>query len=143
MVFSKIKSGFNQMKMMQRMMKDENFRKLMDHPKMRAIMEDPEMKELLKEQKQKLYSGWNTKTKHKYTKIIKQHSHPIWAPYLYYTYIFRVPCDPIFHDPKDFIIHWNKAWFSINIGRERISFRYMSFIRDVLNFLGFSKVKRK
>lgn len=50
MVFSKIKSGFNQMKMMQRLMKDENFQKLMDHPKMKAIMQDAEMKQLLKEQ---------------------------------------------------------------------------------------------
>jgi hypothetical protein len=50
MVFGKIKQGFNQMKMMQRMMKDENFKRLLEHPKMQALMKDPEMMKLLKEQ---------------------------------------------------------------------------------------------
>lgn len=39
-----------QLQMMQRLMKDENFKALMAHPKMQELMRDPEFLEMMKSQ---------------------------------------------------------------------------------------------
>ena len=47
-MFGKMKDMAGQMQMMQRLMKDENFKALLAHPKMQQLMQDPEFLELMK-----------------------------------------------------------------------------------------------
>lgn len=48
MVFGKFGDMAKQMKMISRMMKDENFKAILANPKMRALMQDPEFIALAK-----------------------------------------------------------------------------------------------
>jgi hypothetical protein len=47
-MFGKMKSMAAQMQMMQKLMKDENFKALIAHPKMQELLRDPEFLELMK-----------------------------------------------------------------------------------------------
>ncbi len=47
-MFGKMRDMAAQMQMMQRLMKDENFKALIAHPKMQELMRDPEFLELMK-----------------------------------------------------------------------------------------------
>lgn len=47
-MFGKMKSMAAQMQMMQKLMKDENFKALIEHPKMQELLRDPEFIELMK-----------------------------------------------------------------------------------------------
>lgn len=49
-MFDKMKDQFKQLQMLQRLMKDENFRKLMSHPKVQATLQDPDVQQLAKSQ---------------------------------------------------------------------------------------------
>ena len=48
-MFDKFGNMMNQMKMMQQLMKDENFRVLMNNPKVREVFMDPEFQRLVRE----------------------------------------------------------------------------------------------
>ena len=48
-MFEKFGNSINQLKMMQELMKDENFRALMSNPKVREVFMDPEFQKLVKE----------------------------------------------------------------------------------------------
>jgi hypothetical protein len=47
-MFGKMKEMAVQMQMMQKLMKDENFKALIAHPKMQELIKDPEFIELMK-----------------------------------------------------------------------------------------------
>ncbi len=47
-MFDKMKDMMGQMQMMQKMMKDENFRTFISHPKVQELFRDPEFKEIAK-----------------------------------------------------------------------------------------------
>ena len=47
-MFDKMKDMMGNMQMMQRMMKDENFRAFVSHPKVQQLFRDPEFKEVAK-----------------------------------------------------------------------------------------------
>ena len=47
-MFGKMKDMASQMQMIQRLMKDENFKALIAHPKMQELMKDPDFLELMK-----------------------------------------------------------------------------------------------
>ena len=47
-MFDKFKDLAGQIQMMQRLMKNENFRALMAHPKMQELLRDPEFQEIIK-----------------------------------------------------------------------------------------------
>ena len=49
-MFGKFKGAMEQLQLMQRLMKDENFKKLMSHPKVQALFQDPEFLQLIKAQ---------------------------------------------------------------------------------------------
>ncbi len=49
-MFDKMHGMLDQLKVMQRMMKDENFRAFISHPKMQELLKDPEFRELMKSQ---------------------------------------------------------------------------------------------
>ena len=49
-MFDKMKSGMEQMRMVQKLMADENFRAFMTHPKIQELLKDPEFQEALKKQ---------------------------------------------------------------------------------------------
>lgn len=49
-MFGKMKGMMEQMAVMQRMMKDENFRAFISHPKVQEVFQDPEFKEVAKTQ---------------------------------------------------------------------------------------------
>ena len=49
-MFDKMKDFAAQMQMMQKLMKDENFRNFISHPKIQALLKDPEFQEALKKQ---------------------------------------------------------------------------------------------
>ena len=48
-MFGKIGDATNQLKMLQELMKDENFRALISHPKVREVFMDSEFQKLVKE----------------------------------------------------------------------------------------------
>ena len=48
-MFGKVGDMMGQLKMMQELMKDENFRALISHPKVREVFMDPEFQKLVKE----------------------------------------------------------------------------------------------
>jgi hypothetical protein len=50
MMFDAFKDKMQSLKMMQRLMKDENFRKFVTHPKVMSVFQDPEVLELIKSQ---------------------------------------------------------------------------------------------
>ena len=47
-MFDKMKSFMSQMQLMQKLMKDENFKAFISHPKIQVLMKDPEFVELMK-----------------------------------------------------------------------------------------------
>ena len=47
-MFDKMKDMMGNMQMMQRMMKDENFRAFVSHPEVQQLFRDPEFKEVAK-----------------------------------------------------------------------------------------------
>ena len=47
-MFDQLKNMAGQIQMMQRLMKDENFRALLSHPKMQELLRDPEFQEIVK-----------------------------------------------------------------------------------------------
>ena len=47
-MFGKMKDMAAQMQMVQKLMKDENFKALITHPKMQELLKDPEFLELMK-----------------------------------------------------------------------------------------------
>ncbi|HTL70863.1 MAG TPA: hypothetical protein VL404_06190 [Candidatus Eisenbacteria bacterium] len=47
-MFDKMKGMMDQFQMMQRLMKDENFRAFLAHPKVQELFRDPEFKEVAK-----------------------------------------------------------------------------------------------
>lgn len=47
-MFESMSQFTDQIQLLQKMMKDENFRKLIDHPKVRQAMQDAEVQEVLK-----------------------------------------------------------------------------------------------
>ena len=49
-MFDKMRTAMQQLQMMQRLMKDEQFKPLITHPKMQAILKDPEFHALVKAQ---------------------------------------------------------------------------------------------
>ena len=49
-MFGKMKDMMQQLQMMQKLMKDENFKAFISHPKVQAVMKDPEFQELIKKQ---------------------------------------------------------------------------------------------
>ncbi|MCG3176160.1 MAG: hypothetical protein MOGMAGMI_01101 [Candidatus Omnitrophica bacterium] len=49
-MFGKMKGMMDQMQMMQRLMKDENFRAFVSHPKVQELFKDPTFKEVAKTQ---------------------------------------------------------------------------------------------
>ncbi len=49
-MFGKMKNMMDQFKMMQEMMKNEDFRAFISHPKIQSLMKDPEFVESLKKQ---------------------------------------------------------------------------------------------
>lgn len=49
-MFDKMKGFMNQMQLMQKLMKDENFKAFMSHPKIQEMLRDPEFLEALKKQ---------------------------------------------------------------------------------------------
>ena len=49
-MFDKLKDTMKQMQLMQRLMKDKNFRTLMSHPKVQMLFQDPEFLQLIKSQ---------------------------------------------------------------------------------------------
>ena len=49
-MFGKMKNMMEQMRLMQHLMKDENFKAFISHPKIQAIFQDPEFQDLLKTQ---------------------------------------------------------------------------------------------
>ena len=49
-MFGKIKGMGDQIQLMQKLMKDENFRAFLAHPKVQELFRDPEFQELLKAQ---------------------------------------------------------------------------------------------
>ncbi len=49
-MFDKAKDMMKQMQLMQRLMKDENFKAFISHPKVQALFKDPEFQELIKKQ---------------------------------------------------------------------------------------------
>ncbi len=49
-MFDKMKGMMDQMGMMQKLMKDENFRAFIGHPKVQELFKDPEFKEVAKSQ---------------------------------------------------------------------------------------------
>jgi len=51
-MFGKMKGMVEQMQMMQRLMKDENFRAFMSHPKVQELFKDPEFQEIVKSKDQ-------------------------------------------------------------------------------------------
>ena len=48
-MLGKMGDALNQWKMLQELMKDENFRALISHPKVREVFMDPEFQKLVKE----------------------------------------------------------------------------------------------
>jgi hypothetical protein len=49
-MFGKMKNMMDQMKMVERLMKDENFKAFMSNPKIQTLLQDPEFQEVLKTQ---------------------------------------------------------------------------------------------
>ncbi len=49
-MFGKFKDAMNQLKVMQQLMKDENFKTLLSHPKFQELMKDPAFLEAAKGQ---------------------------------------------------------------------------------------------
>ena len=49
-MFDKMKGMMDQFALMQRLMKDENFRAFISHPKVQELFKDPEFKEVAKSQ---------------------------------------------------------------------------------------------
>lgn len=49
-MFGKMKNMMGQMQMMQKLMKDENFKAFMMHPKIQELLKDPEFLEAMKNQ---------------------------------------------------------------------------------------------
>ncbi len=49
-MFEKLKGAMKQFQMVQRLMKDDNFRALMSHPKVQELFRDPQFLEALKTQ---------------------------------------------------------------------------------------------
>ena len=49
-MFGKMKDMMQQLQMMQKLMKDENFKAFISHQKVQAVMKDPEFQELIKKQ---------------------------------------------------------------------------------------------
>lgn len=49
-MFDQFKNKIEQLQMMQRLMKDENFRAFMAHPKVQELFRDPEFIEIVKKQ---------------------------------------------------------------------------------------------
>ena len=49
-MFGKMKGMMQQMQMMQKLMKDENFKAFIGHPKVQTLLRDPEFQELIKKQ---------------------------------------------------------------------------------------------
>jgi hypothetical protein len=47
-MFGSMKSKFEQLQQMQRLMKDENFRAFMAHPRVQEVFRDPEFQAILK-----------------------------------------------------------------------------------------------
>ncbi len=47
-MFGKMKDMMSQMQMMQKLMKDENFKAFISHPKVQQLFQDPEFKEVAK-----------------------------------------------------------------------------------------------
>ena len=49
-MFGKMKGMMDQMQLIQKMMKDENFRAFISHPKIQEMFKDPELQEMMKKQ---------------------------------------------------------------------------------------------
>ena len=49
-MFGKIKNAMDQLKMMQQLMKDDNFKAFISHPKVQAMLKDSEFQQLIKQQ---------------------------------------------------------------------------------------------
>lgn len=49
-MFGKMGDMMKQIQMMQKLMKDENFKAFISHPKMQALIQDPEFMQLMKKQ---------------------------------------------------------------------------------------------
>ena len=49
-MFGKMKNMMDQLQMMEKMMKDENFKAFMSHPQIQGLFQDPEFQEILKTQ---------------------------------------------------------------------------------------------
>ncbi|HXV27658.1 MAG TPA: hypothetical protein VD913_01700 [bacterium] len=47
-MFNKMSNMMEQMKLVQKLMKDENFKAFMSHPKVQEVFRDPEFQEILK-----------------------------------------------------------------------------------------------
>jgi hypothetical protein len=56
-MFEKLGEFAQQMKLVQRLMKDEHFRALMGHPKVQELLRDPEFQELIKAQDMSKLAG--------------------------------------------------------------------------------------
>lgn len=56
-MFGKMKDFMGQMQLMQKLMKDEDFKAFISHPKIQVLMKDPEFAELLKSKDFQTISG--------------------------------------------------------------------------------------